>query len=180
MAFLFPAHQEDLDEIDRMREKLTQIRMSTGKTSQKICREAGAPSDFIARLEKERRDSPKTSSVQRWAGLLGVRVEFGIDRFWLYAHGGQEMLTVYAMSRQWGADDFQRQWLVSALGQWRVKKRIDVDDLAPLMGVKSEAIRDWEADADDPVLKRAMWQARMTGTRVTLDVWRREDWIYGP
>lgn len=185
MAFLFPTHPDDRAEIDRMRQQLIVIRKATDLSAREVCRRAKddgvkVAEDFMTRLEHERRDSPLISSVQKWAGLLGCRVEFEIENFWLYPHGGQEMLTLHAMSRQWGADEYQRQWLVSALGQWRIKKRIDVDDLAELMGVRSEAVRDWEVEADDPVLKRAMLQARMTGTRVTLDVWRKEDWIFAP
>ena len=179
MAYLFPVHSDDVDEIAGLRQRLIGIRLASGKPSSGACEAAGLPAEFMSRLETARRDSPKLSSLQKWAGALDYRVEFRIEDFWLYAHGAQEMLMWYAMSRPWGADAQMRQWLVSALGQWRVKKGMDVEDVAELMGVGVSAVRDWEADSPDPLLKRAMWQARVTGTRVRLDLWRREDWVYG-
>lgn len=180
MAYLFPAHPDDLAEIERLRQKLITIGNAAGRPVGDICEEAGLSREFISRMIKAKRDSPKISSLQQWAALLDHRIEFGIENFWLHAHGGQEMLVQFAMSRPWGADAHMRQWLVSALGQWRVKMRIDAEELAELMGIRAEAVRDWEVDAHDPVLKRAMWQARVMRTRVTLDLWRREDWVFGP
>lgn len=180
MSSLYPAVAEDIAELEAIRTKLTQARRVAGIGAGALSHKIGRATDFISRMERGVRDSPHMSSLQQWAGGLDMRVEFGVENFWLHAHGDQEMLALWAMSRQWGShgDAMLRLWLPAALRMLRIRKGISSDNVAMLLGLTPGAITDWEAMSGDPVVKRAMMQARALGTRVTMTVWHREDWVF--
>ena len=178
--YLYPSDAQDLEEYAKIRDHLIRERRLSGKSGKELAARTGKGDGFLHGLEKQARDSPLLSTLQEWPPIFGYRIEFGLENFWLHGHSDQEMLTYYAMSRPWDADHrWQRQWLVAALKQWRVKQGVDVEVLAALLGVSSGAVRDWEESSHDPVLKRAMLQARLLGTRVTMRLWKQDEWTFG-
>ena len=176
--YLYPIHPDDLGAFEGIRQQLILRRRLLDVSAKELSLRSGRGEGFLYGLENQLRDSPLLSSLQDWAKVLGCRVEFGIENFWLHSHTDREMLTQYTMSRQWGEDVWMRQWLVSALRVWRIKQGMDVEHVAPLMGVSAAGIRDWESQATDPVLKRLMLQARVLGSRLTLQLWQQEDWNF--
>lgn len=180
MAYLYPVVEEDLAELNATREKLIMARRVTGMSPGELSEKIGRSQDFVSRLERAVRDSPQMSTLQDWASGLGLRIEFGLRDFWLYAHGDQEMLALWAMSRPWGAagDAAMRLWIPSALSVWRHKRGISSADASARIGISRGALTAWELEADDPVIKRVMVHARSLGTRLTMSIWGREDWKF--
>lgn len=177
--YLYPMDSRDLEEYTKIRMFLIDQRKLSGKSGAELGREAGKSEGFLHGLERQARDSPLVSTLQAWPQIFGYRIEFGFENFWLHAHSDQEMLTYYAMSRPWGAEhQWQRQWLTAALKQWRIKQGVDAEHLGDLMGISAGGVRDWEENAQDPVLKRVMLQARSLNTRLTMRLWRQDEWTF--
>lgn len=177
--YMYVADPEDLQAYEDVKTALITYRRISGAAAKDLSLAHGRGEQFVYSMEKGLRDSPLLSSIQAWAATLDCRVEFGLENFWLHSHHDAEMATMYLASREWGADAMCRLWLVSALRQWRIKQGVDVEHLAPLLGVTNGAVRDWEAGASDPVLKRVMVHARALGTRLTMQVWPRSKWTFG-
>jgi transcriptional regulator with XRE-family HTH domain len=176
--YFYTIHPDDQAAFQQLREQLVQRRRDLGYTSIGASTKIGRGEQFVYGLEKGLRDSPLLSSLQAWAGGLDCRIEFGLQDFWLYVHRDPEMLMLYRTSRQWGADKLMRLWLISALRQWRIKCGIEAEAAAAQLGVTPGAVRDWENDAGDPVLKRVMLVARTLETRLTMRLWTREQWCF--
>lgn len=178
MTKLAPLHPQDTETIDELRTALFRERQLRKLSAFRLSRNVGRNGEFVSQLEQGDAASPKMSSLQMWAGGLDLRIEFTLEHFWMIPHMNTEMITFFAMSRPWGADAYMRQWLVSALRQWRVRRGIDVSVVAPLLGTDVDSVRRWEDESTDPLLGRAMWQARHTGTRLLWSLWRKEDWTF--
>lgn len=178
MAHKYPIHVDDRLLLESVVAQLRQERIDQGKLQYALGVEVSGNDDFVVRLESHRHESPRLSAYQRWAHTLGLRVELGVDRFWLHSWSDPEMQAYYAMSRPWGAHDMGRLWLVSAVGLWRRRAGFSDDALGGLLGMTGDGAARWERDAHDPYVRRVMWQARLTGTRVTMTLWRREDWVF--
>jgi len=178
MALRYVVDAQDLDELDMLRNTLIIRRKALRVPLQQVSVALGRNEEFLSSLEKGRRDSPRLSSVQLWAKALRMRVEFSIDNFWLHAHVDKEMLALWSMSRPWDGDDWARLWLVSALAQWRVRQRVSFHHVATELGMSVDAVRRWEIESTDPVLKRVMVAARACGTRVRMSLWERDDWTF--
>lgn len=172
-------HPDDVDELQRLRGQLRQARIDAGVSGYGLSAQLGRHREFVSHLERGVTLSPFMSTLQVWAAGLGLRVEFGVLGLWMFHQSDHEMLDAYAQSRPWGADEQARRWLVLALRAWRVRRGLDVAVVAPLLSTDGEQVRHWEANAHDPTIGRAMLQARVTGTRVTLRVWSRDEWIFG-
>lgn len=180
MTKMMRPHEEDVATLGALRDALRELRQARKLSAYRLSANVGRSDEFVSSLERALSYSPKMSSLQLWASGLDVRIEFGLEHFWLVPHAGSsEMLALYAMSRPWGADDHQRLWLVSALKAWRVNRGIDVAELAPGLGTDMDSVWRWEYESTDPFIARAMWQARLTGTRVTFTLWRKDEWIFG-
>lgn len=172
-------HEADDEALTQICDRLRRIRLDAGIGAAPLSRQLGRNEEFISTLERRKNPSPMTSSLQQWAGGLGYRIEFGVENFWMFPHSDSEMRTWYAMSRAWGADKEMRLWLVSALRWWRIRKGIDVTQVAPQLSTDVDSVRRWEFEATDPMVARMFWQARVTGTRVTMQLYAKDEWIYG-
>lgn len=172
-------HESDDAALTQLCARLRQVRLDAKVPAATLSRQLGRNEEFVTQLEVRKNKSPLMSSLQQWAGGLDMRIEFGVDNFWMFPHSDSQMRTYYAMSRGWGADDAMRLWLVSALRWWRIRKGIDVTDVAPDLMTDVESVRRWEYESTDPMMARAMWQARATGTVVTMRLYTRDEWIYG-
>lgn len=171
---------EDRKALDALHGKLISARKDLGVSAHELAgREHGRHPGWIKNLESGKADSPRISSYQSWASVLGLRLEIQVKDFWLYPWVNQEMIAWYAMSRPWGADEMMRQWLVAALACWRARVGVDVYEIALKLKCSPEAVLDWESESVDPLVKRAMLQARFTGTRLRFHLWRKEDWRFG-
>ena len=179
MALKYVVDEQDAAELARVRAELTAWRQQLGMPLELLSESLGRNKEFVSSLEKGRRDSPYVASLQLWAGGLGMRVEFGLENFWLHSHADREMLALFAMSRPWGADEMGRLWLLAALSTWRQLQGVSLAHVATGLGMTQDAVRRWELESTDPVLKRAMATARMCGTRLTMSLWRRPDWTFG-
>ena len=179
MAFKYVVDDSDAAALQGLREQLTARRKDAGVQLEALSEGLGRNKEFVSSLEKGRRDSPYVESLQLWAGGLGLRVEFGLENFWLYSHADREMLALYAMSRPWGADQMGRLWLLAALSTWRQLQGVSLGHVAAGLGMTVDAVRRWELESTDPVLKRAMATARLCGTRLTMSLWERPDWTFG-
>jgi transcriptional regulator with XRE-family HTH domain len=72
-----------------------------------------------------------------------------------------------------------RLWLLAALSTWRQLQGVSLGHVAAGLGMTVDAVRRWELESPDPVLKRAMATARLCGTRLTMSLWERPDWTFG-
>lgn len=178
MARKFEMHPDDAQEVAKVRAQLRQMRKELKISGYEMSRRLGRARDFVGGLELGVADSPQVSSLQLLASGVDARIEFSLDGFWLFAHTSRNMMSWYALSRPWGSDREQRMWLVAALREWRVKMGLDVAVTAPLIGVVPDGLRNWEDNSQDPVLARAMLQARATGTVLRMQVWRKADWVF--
>lgn len=179
MARKIDLHPDDVQTLTGIRTQLRQARIDAGVSGYNLSRQLGRNKEFISGLERGVNDSPRMSTLQQWAGSVGLRIEFGVDKLWLFAHMSGEMSALYATSRPWGADAHARLWLVAALRQWRIKVGMDVSVLAPLLDLDADGVRRWEYESVDPLIARAMLQARLTGTSVTMRLFTQQEWIYG-
>lgn len=166
MARNFPVADEDVLLLRRIVGRLREERLAQGLSVVQL--EGGSKAS----------PNPRVSTFQGWAHDLGCRLEFGVDHFWLHSWSDQEMLALYAMSRSWGSHEFARMWLVSALGLWRRRMNISNEEMAAALGVTTGAVVRWEWDANDPPILKVLAHARAAGTRVTLRLWRKEDWHF--
>lgn len=172
-------HPDDVEALTGLRDALKAAREAAGLSGFGLSRQMGRNDEFVSNLERSVNASPYMSSLQVWAQGLGLRIEFGLRDFWLYAHSDREMLSLYAASRPWGSDAAMRQWLVSALRAWRVRQGIDVLELAPQLNTDVSSVRRWESESADPSMMRAMWQARLTGTQITWRLFTEKGWRFG-
>lgn len=179
MARRIELHPDDDAAIRDVREQLIKARDDIGISAPKLSARLGRSHDFVRGYEKRTEVAPQLSTMQTIAGGLGLRIEFGVENFWLYPHIDMVMLEQYARSRSWGADLQMRVWLVSALRLWRVRKGLDIAQLAPLLSTDVDTVGRWEDRSTDPLISRAMLQARVTQTRVTMRLYSRDEWIYG-
>lgn len=171
-------HPDDELATTAIRQQLRQARKEANESGYGLSAKLGRSKEFITNLERGVNGSPRLSTLQLWAGGLDLRIEFELTGFWMFAHTSGEMTAWYGMSRLWGADKDQRMWLVSALRTWRIRKGLDVEEVAPLMQIDGDTLRRWESESHDPLLARAMLQARVTGTVITMSLWRKEDWVF--
>lgn len=171
-------HQQDEMELAQLYAQLRERREHLGVSGYRLALDNGLPTDFVRRLEDQVYANPQVGTLQRWARLFDLRLEVGLENFWLMSWPASTAMGLWAMSRPWGNDAYARLWLVSALRQWRERRGVSEGQMGQLLGVSSQAVVLWEQDTVDPRLTRMMWQARLSGTRVTFTLWRRDDWIF--
>lgn len=172
--------EQDQLELDELRADLKDVRMVLGLKQEEVAARAGRSIDFIARQEQVQRISSQLSSLQRWAGAYDMRVEFGLEDFWLHSHDDSEMLTLFTMSRRFDADDWARLWVVSALRVLRLKRQLSPLTVARSIGATTgEAVTRWELEGHDPLVNRVFIHARAVQTRLTMQLWHRKDWKFG-
>lgn len=174
----FGLHKLDFMELEMFRQTLIKERETRGILAAQASVAAGLPNNFLCQVEGLRRPGMQLSTMQKWAAIYDLRVEFVLDNFWMHAWNEPEMQALWAMSRPFDAAPMLRLWLVSALKSWRTRKGISSTDLAKVLKVTRGGIMRWEADAHDPLIPRCFQQARATGTELKLRLWRREDWSF--
>ena len=175
-----PLHPDDAASLMELRLMLRDTRIAANISGYRLSKLLNRNMEFVSNLERTANTSPPfMSSLQAYAAGLDMRVEFGIDNFWMVPHIDKELANRYAASRPWGADEAFRHWFVWAVRAWRISRGIDVMELAPLLGTDVASVRRWEHESRDPVMSRAMAHARHTGTRVTWRLWRKDEWIFG-
>jgi|SRR5687768_5549675 len=177
----YPLHPDDAVELKTLRDRLVQLRLGMGLTPPQVSVQAGRNADFVGRLERYTgvRTAPLFSSVQLWASGLNARVELELDDFWLYSHSDPEFLLLFRQSRPFAARHSQRLLLVAMLRRWRMCNRLDLSVVAPLMApMSTTSLSDWESESQDPLLGRAMFYARVLGTRLRLRVFTRQQWRF--
>lgn len=172
-------HELDRLELEELRQALIEQRQERGVLAAHASVGAGLPNNFLCHMERSWNVGMQLSTLQKWAGIYDLRVEFMLDNFWMHAWNEPEMQALYAMSRPFDAAPMLRLWLVSALKCWRIRQGITSTDLAEVLKVTRGGVMRWEADAHDPLVTRCFAQARATGTQLQLRLWRREDWRFG-
>lgn len=171
-------HLQDQLEIDWVCQELRRRREALGVSAYRLALDNGLSDDFVRRLENQVYPNPHLGSLQQWARLFGLRLEVGLENFWLMSWPASTAMGLWAMSRPWPNDAFARLWLVSALRQWRERRGVGDRAMGDLLGVSAQAVVLWEQDTVDPRLSRMMLQARLLGTRVTFGLWERGDWVF--
>lgn len=171
-------HPQDQAEIEKIRDALTAARERSGVSGYQLALGNGLSTDFVRRLENSVYGNPQLGTFQQWARLLGMRLEPGLEHFWMMSWPTSTAVSLWAMSRPWPNDAMSRLWLVSALQQWRERRGISEGQMGQLLGVSAQAVVLWEQDTLDPRLSRMMAQARASGTRVTLTLWRQDAWMF--
>lgn len=177
MALVYTASDEDRVELERLRDQLKAERTQRGWSYRRACQEIGRSRNLLYEMENLK-SALKMSSIQLWASIYGLRVEFQLADFWNFTWPHDEIMLLYQLSRQFDAWDYQRLWLVSALQVWRERMGITSSEVGYWMGVSAGAVTEWERSTNDPLLLRVMTQARLTKTSVTMKLWKREDWIF--
>lgn len=168
---------EDQVELRNIRTQLTNLRQGSRVSQKQVERRIGI-FNFIKHAEEDRYPYPRLSTLQQWAAAYDLRLEVGLDNFWLHAWSDKEMLALYAMSRRFDAAPMLRLWVVSALRSWRQKVGVDSARLGGMLGITGTAVRTWEYESGDPGVDKVLIRARLLGTRVRVRLWSREDWIF--
>lgn len=178
MTAVYVADREDRLALESLRDQLRDERRRRGLTYESAGALIGKSINFLYEMENLR-SCLKTSNLQLWASIYDLRVEFGIADYWNFTWAHDEVHLLYQMSRPFDAVKYQRLWLVSGLQAWRERMGIGAHEVAYWLGLKdSHAVTEWERKAADPMLLRAMAQARLTKTSITMKLWKREDWKF--
>jgi len=175
----YALHEDDVQELQRLRDTLRGLRLDAGLSQVAVERQAGLNGDFISALERGTTTAPLLSTLQAWGRALGVRVEFEVQDLWRFHHHDQQFHAAFRLSRPWDADVQARAFVVAATRQWRIARQLDVEHLAPLLGQAGDTIRVWELQSHDPLVSRVMAQLRVSGTRLRIRTFTREQWIFG-
>lgn len=177
MTVVFSVHAGDRAAIQVLRDQLVAERKRRGWTHVQAAGGVGRSPNLLYEMENLK-SALKMSSVQTWASMYDLRVEFQLEDFWNFTWPHDETYIMYLMSRPFDAANYQRLWLVAALQAWREKLGITCSEASYWLGLKSNAVSEWERKATDSTLSRLMAQARVINTCVTMKLWRREDWIF--
>lgn len=176
---VYPLDEQDTAQMDTVRAVLRQARLDLGAKPQELSIQAGRNYEFVRTLERPGGAVPLASSLQVWGHVLNLRIEFDVLNLWRFAHYDPEFALEHRLSRPWSAHAQARRFLVSSLRQFRIARFLDVETVAPAMGVAGESVRNWEQESVDPSLSRAMATARVLGTRVQFSVFTKDEWIFG-
>lgn len=178
MSLIYSLEASDQIEYDTLIQRLTKERRQRGWTADDAVSKIGKTDHFIHDLEKQKRDSPSLSRLELWASLYDMRIEPVIGNLHLMHVADPLYHQTFALSRPFEATSYLGMWLPSALQAWRVGAGISVHDVAAKLGITADAVAQWEKNAADPNIKRALVQARAMGTFLQLQLWHRDDWIF--
>jgi len=175
---VFMLHPDDDRELDALCAGLKQIRVDAGLKDREVSAVAGKHWDFVRRMETRQARAPAASTLQQWAGALYVRLCFEVDGVSGLPVHDPELGRLLREANVWGrgSDAPARLLLVAQLRAWRIWQGRDIEHVAPLLGVSADSARHWENKSNDPLMSRAMFYARLLGTRVRLSVVTREQW----
>ena len=175
---VFVLHPDDDRELDALCARLKQIRVDAGLKDREVSAIAGKHWDFVRRLETRSARAPAASTLQQWAGVLYVRLCFEVDGMSGLPVHDPELGTLLREADVWGggSDVPARLLLVAQLRAWRISQGRDIEHVAQLLGMSGSSVRHWENKSKDPLMSRAMFYARLLGTRVRLSVVTREQW----
>ena len=175
----WPLVPQDLAELTRLRDELRALRVASGVPGRDLAARFDRGPEFISRQENASRESPLVSTVAVWGRMLKVRVEWELDGFWRHSWDDPQMLLLWHLSRPYGADDFLSSWLQDALRVLRLRRGVSVEEMAGLMGVESTSMLDRENRAEDPYVRRLMFQARVLEAPLTFRLFREDEWVWG-
>lgn len=178
VAYIYTLHRDDEKELARIQYQLVGMRMAAEITQAQGGARIGKSDNFLHEMESMR-STPSISHLQDWAAVFDHRLEMQLAGFWHYPWPCDELSMLYQLSRPFHHRSWQRLWLVSALKAWREKQGISTTELGERLGMSRKGVAFWEAKSPDPMMGRAMVQARATGTAVQLRLWPREEWMYG-
>lgn len=165
-------------ELERLRDRLREVRLSRGLTYDSAGALIGKSINFLYEMENLK-SAVKMDNLQLWASMYGLRVEFQLANFWNFPWPEGELAMLYRMSRPFGAHYMQRLWLVSALRAWRERLGVSPAELSVQMGLSPKTINQWECSATNPFMTRVMTIADMLDTSVTMELFTQEEWIFG-
>jgi hypothetical protein len=177
MGGFYPASGEDRAALEALRDRLKAERLQRNWTYGHAGAQIDRSNNFLYEMENLR-SGLKMENVQLWASIYGLRVEFSLEGFWNFTWPHDEVMMLHQLSRPFGAHHYQRLWLVSALQAWRERLGITAGETGYWMGLGDGAVQEWERTTSNPLLLRAMAQARVVKTAVTMTVWKQEDWIF--
>jgi len=178
VTVVYPTGPDDRAALESLRDQLRAERERRGLTYESAGALIGRSINFLYEMENLR-SSLKLSSVQLWASIYDMRVEFGLADYWNFTWAHDELHVLYQLSRPFDAANYQRLWLVCALQAWRERLGIHAAEVAYWMNLKdAHSVTEWERKSNDPMLLRVMAQARLTKTSVTMKLWKREDWTF--
>lgn len=174
---VYRTNRHDLVTLEVLRDQLVAERRQRGWTHVQAAAQIGRSPNLLYEMENLK-SGLRMSSVQAWASMYDLRVEFQLEDFWNFTWPHDETYILYMMSRPFDAADYQRLWLVAALQAWREKLGVTCMEVSYWLGLKSNAVSEWERKASDPTMLRVMAQARVLDTAVTMKLWKREDWMF--
>jgi DNA-binding XRE family transcriptional regulator len=177
MSGFYPPSGEDRAVLEGLRDELKAQRLQRNWTYGHAAAQVDRSHNFLYEMENLR-SGLKMDNLQLWASIYDLRIEFSLDGFWNFVWPHDELTMLYQLSRPFDAKDFQRLWLVSALQAWRERLGITSAEVGYWMGLTAGAVTEWERTTSNPLMLRAMAQARMVKTSVTMKLWKREDWIF--
>lgn len=179
MARTYEIAASDQVEYDHLVYQLLKERNAREWTAEHTARKAGRGHDFVSQLERGRPDSSTFSSLQAWAMAFDMRIEPKFRNLDMIYVDDKLFRTMFMMSRKFDATDYIGMWVPTALKVWREATGVGVGVVAKRLGISNDAVARWEKDAADPLIKRVFAHARATGTSLRLELWHRDDWIFG-
>ena len=178
MALLYVPDDVGRRELERLRDKLKAQRIARGWSYERAGQEINRSLNFLYEMENLK-SALKMDSLQLWASIYDMRVEVQLANFWNFAWPDDELALLYRMSRPFDAAYLQRLWLVSAVRAWRERRGIKSVDIGKAMGFNPRAVSQWECNTTNPFVARVMTMASIMGTSVQMELFTREEWIYG-
>lgn len=181
MGMIYPVHPDDAEQLLKIRRYLIGYRYTEGMTRQELSLKINGTNGIAHDLEVNTTWQWRLRRLQDWCSAFGLQLEAtirigkAIDQ---KIHGDPEVAPLYRLSRTGSGDTwktFQSSYLTAGLRAARQAKHISAAMMGLKFGYTANAIRNWERDANQIMLPKALRYARILGGRVELGLKERQD-----
>lgn len=172
MGMTYPIHPDDEQQLLRIRRYLIGFRYTEKMTQIELSRKVNGTEGVVHDLEANPSWQWRLVRLQDWCAAFGLRLEATlrisptVDR---RIHDHPVVGQLHKLSRGgqlWKSS--QRAYLTLGLREARQAKHISAGMMGRKLSCTASAIRNWERDADQIMLPKALHYARMLGGFVEL------------